>query len=66
MTAPATGSRDAVTVTFPWALDRALLARAVGVTFPDGRAVEGDVAVGAGETSWTFRPRRRGRPASTA
>lgn len=57
VTAPATGSRDAVTVTFPWALDRALLARAVGVTFPDGRAVEGDSAVGAGETSWTFRPR---------
>jgi len=57
VTAPATGSRDAVTVTFPWALDRALLARAVGVTLPDGRAVDGDIVVGASETSWTFRPR---------
>ena len=57
LTAPAANSRDPVTVTFPWALDRALLTRAVGVTLPDGRAVEGDIAIGAGETSWAFRPR---------
>jgi hypothetical protein len=62
ISAPAAGSRDPVTVTFPWALDRALLARAVGITVPAGRAVEGDTAPGAGETIWTFRPRLPWQP----
>jgi hypothetical protein len=55
---PASGTRDPVTVTFPWPLDRALLMRAVGVAWPDGRAVEGDVAVGRHEAGWTFTPRQ--------
>jgi hypothetical protein len=53
---PAAGTRDPLVVTFPWALDRALLSRAVGVTLPDGRGVNGDIAVGPGETTWRFTP----------
>lgn len=62
VTAPAAGSRDLVTVTFPWPLDRALLERAVGVTVPDGRAVEGNVSVSAGEKGWAFRPSQPWQP----
>lgn len=54
---PPAGTRDPLVVSFPWALDRALLSRAVGVTFPDGRGVDGDVAVGPAETTWRFTPR---------
>lgn len=54
---PAAGTRGPVVVTFPWALDRALLSRAVGVTLPDGRGVDGDIAVDPGETTWRFTPR---------
>jgi hypothetical protein len=56
--APPSGTRDPLTVTFPWPLDRALLTRAIGVAWPDGRAVEGDIAVGPHEASWTFTPRQ--------
>ncbi len=55
--APATGTRDALTVTFPWSLDRALLTRATGVTHADGRGVEGDIAVESNETIMKFTPR---------
>jgi hypothetical protein len=55
---PASATRDPLTVTFPWPLDRALLMRAVGVAWPDGRAVEGDVGVARHEASWTFTPRQ--------
>lgn len=58
ISAPASGTRDPLTVTFPWPLDHALLMRAVGVAWPDGRGVEGDVAVGLHETTWTFTPRQ--------
>jgi hypothetical protein len=56
--APPSGTRDPLTVTFPWPLDRALLTRAIGVAWPDGRAVEGDIAVGPHEASWTLTPRQ--------
>jgi hypothetical protein len=58
---PANDTRDPLTVTFPWPLDRALLMRAVGVVFPDGRSVDGNVAVDQGETVWRFTPRDRWR-----
>jgi hypothetical protein len=54
---PANDTRDPLTVTFPWPLDRALLMRAVGVVFPDGRSVDGSIAVEQGETIWKFTPR---------
>jgi len=54
---PAHDTRDPLVVTFPWPLDRALLTRAVGVAFPDGRSVDGNIMVDAGETTWKFTPR---------
>lgn len=54
--APPAGSTDPVTVTFPWALDRALLERAIGVTRPDGLAVAGQISVGTGEQELRFSP----------
>ena len=43
-------------MTFPKALDRGLLLRALSVT-RDGKAVEGDVTIDQGETRWAFTPR---------
>ncbi len=53
---PSAGSRQDLTVQFPWPLDEGLLHRAVGVTLDDGTPVEGEVGVGPGERSWTFTP----------
>jgi len=46
----------------PEPLDEALLRRLVWVEDVDGRAVEGTVAVGEGETVWSFRPSRPWSP----
>lgn len=48
---------QSVTVTFPKPLDRGLLARALDVRL-DGKTIDGDARVEAGETRWTFTPRR--------
>ena len=56
VTAPRSGGRAPLVVTFPEPLDHGLLMRALGVT-RDGTPVEGDAAVEAGETRWTFTPR---------
>lgn len=54
--APRGGSRDALVVTFPWALDRGLLQRAVGVTTAAGAAVDGTIVIDEGERVWRFTP----------
>jgi hypothetical protein len=54
--APAAARRDPLVVAFPEPLDHALLMRALGVT-RDGTSIEGDAAVEAAETRWTFTPR---------
>jgi hypothetical protein len=53
---PAAGSRDALVVTFPDALDHGLLQRAVGVARGSGESIPGDVTIGDGERSWRFVP----------
>ena len=53
---PATGSRNALVVTFPKPLDQGLLMRALGVTRGD-TALAGDVIVAEAETRWMFTPR---------
>lgn len=59
--APAAGGRQALVVTFPKALDRGLLMRALGVTRA-GAPMAGDVAVEDGETKWIFTPREPWQP----
>lgn len=57
--APASGSRDPLTVTFGWSLDHALLQRALRVKRDLGSGFEdvpGEVRVGGAETQWTFVP----------
>lgn len=54
---PSAGQRDGLVVRFNEPLDRGLLMRAMGVRC-DGAAVDGEIAVGAGETVWTFTPRQ--------
>ena len=54
--APAAGTRDPVVVTFPKPLDHGLLQRALGVS-SGATALDGDIAIGAGETEWRFTPR---------
>ena len=56
VTAPPAGSRDALVVTFPWALDRGLLQRAIGVQPPGGTPIEGVIAIDDSERSWKFTP----------
>jgi hypothetical protein len=56
ITAPAAGTRDAVVVSFPEALDHGLLLRALGVR-GDDKPVPGEVAITNGETRWSFTPR---------
>jgi hypothetical protein len=53
---PAAGTRDALVVVFPEALDHGLLLRALGVAGADGRPLHGDTAVEEGETRWRFTP----------
>jgi hypothetical protein len=53
---PTPGTRDALVVAFPWALDRALLERAIGVARGDGAPVGGEIAVEPGERQWRFTP----------
>jgi hypothetical protein len=52
---PAAGSRDALRVTFPAALDHGLVQRALSVLRGDA-AIAGEVSVGNGETEWRFVP----------
>ena len=56
--APRAGSRDALVVTFPWALDYGLLQRALSVhSKTTGSHVVGDVATAGRETEWMLVPR---------
>jgi hypothetical protein len=56
VTPPAAASRSPLVVTFPASLDHSLLTRALGVR-RSGEVVEGDAAIGQGETTWSFTPR---------
>jgi hypothetical protein len=58
MNRPSEGSLQALQVAFDRPLDRALLARCLAVQDADGRAVDGDIHIAAGERSWSFRPRQ--------
>lgn len=64
--APAAGTRDPVTVTFPKALDHGLLRRALGITkvgLPDAAPeVRGDAHIEGNETRWVFTPREPWSP----
>jgi hypothetical protein len=53
---PPAGGRTGLVVRFPEALDRGLLMRALGVR-RDNASVDGAIAIGDGETQWTFTPR---------
>ena len=54
--APAAGTREPLTVTFPAALDHGLLQRALSVA-RDGAALDGTITIEPGETCWRFTPR---------
>ena len=54
--APPAGSREALVVTFPFALDFALLQRAIDVVSADRGPVEGTVDVAHDARSWRFVP----------
>ncbi len=56
--APKAGTRDALVVTFPWALDYGLLQRALSVhSRTTGSHVVGEIAVAGHETEWLLTPR---------
>jgi hypothetical protein len=55
--APSAGTREALAVEFGEPLDHGLLLRALGVTAADGKFLDGDVKVEAGESRWSFTPR---------
>ena len=53
--APASNTRDALVVTFPWPLDSGLLQRTIGVV-ANGAALNGTIAIDEGERVWRFTP----------
>lgn len=53
---PTAGTRDALVVEFPVALDSALLGRAIGVASREHGPVRGAVEVGSNGLSWRFVP----------
>jgi hypothetical protein len=53
--APRAGTRDALVLTFPRALDWAMLHHAIDVT-QDDDVLQGTCEVGTGETTWRFAP----------
>jgi hypothetical protein len=55
LTAPAAGTREALTVDFPAPLDHGLLQRALGVARA-GTPLAGDIRIEADETRWRFIP----------
>lgn len=48
---------DPLVVTFPWAIDRGLAARAFSIVSPEGRPVEGQAQLEAGDRRWVFIPK---------
>lgn len=56
LSAPRIGTREALVVRFPEALDHALLRHMIDVEGPRGDVLAGDVRVFDGETAWRFRP----------
>ena len=56
ITAPRSGGRDPLIVSFPDPLDHGLLSRALGVTRAGGGVVTGAVRIDPGETKWNFTP----------
>jgi hypothetical protein len=58
LTAPAAGTRDALTLTLPKSIDYRSLQTGLTVTDAKGQAVAGTIAIGKGETSWRFTPSR--------
>ena len=56
VTPPTPGTRDPLSVTFPWPLDHALLQNAIGVYSAGDQVVAGTVSIEADETRWTFTP----------
>ena len=53
---PPAGSREPLTVDFPWPLDRALLQRTLTIARGDA-PVAGEITVPSGERRWVFTPR---------
>ena len=53
---PQAGTRDPLRISFPESMDHALLERVLWIDGPDGQALEGERAIGSGETRWEFRP----------
>jgi len=53
---PTAATKNALTVIFPEPLDHAILQRELDVVDSSGTVVPGDVAIGAEEKSWIFKP----------
>jgi hypothetical protein len=58
---PSVGTREAITIRFPWPLDRGLLQRAITVR-NRGSAITGQVSIEDGERRWRFIPRQPWTP----
>lgn len=62
ITAPTAGTAGPLVVIFPEPLDQGSLQRALGVLSPDGEALDGQMAIGAGEQTWSFAPSSAWQP----
>jgi hypothetical protein len=59
---PATGSREALVLSFPSPLDWALLLRTITVQSRDGSVIDGRIVVDKGERRWSFTPKSSWSP----
>jgi hypothetical protein len=59
---PKSGTRDALTVSFPKPLDYGLLNRALSVSSDSGQWLDGEIELKGAETRWLFTPRLPWKP----
>jgi len=59
---PNSGTRDALVLSFPEPLDRAMLSRVIAVHDDAGNPVPGEISIDREETRWRFTPDRPWRP----
>lgn len=59
---PSAGTREPLTVVFDEPLDHAMLERVLHIQTGPGGNVDGEIAIGPGETQWSFAPRQAWQP----
>jgi hypothetical protein len=60
---PSAGTREPLSLTFPKSIDHRSLLTGLTVTDAKGQAIDGDIAIGPAEKTWSFTPKEAWRKA---